>query len=476
MLQLIRPLLLTLLTLGISACSLNIPVENELTDPNAITSVQTAYEALSSAYTSYPKEAYRLSLLSDDFVPTFTAGQDPSSSRLYSYTDAELRDLSESLWQGYYETIRDVNAVLVRLPSLRSTLSPQERRLLDYLEAEAKTLKALCYLELLQLFATPYSDTAHPAGIILKDRVEREELPRSTKAEVADRIETLLNEAITTFAASGTPAYGSVPGFLGREAAKTILARLRIYQGNWSGAEEATTGLIPEQITRTLIPEQRSDWRSGDQRFALFANTVPSSYFSRIYLQESNKKGSLAYQLPQRLYLEEGDLRHRSYIVDSTLTVDATTTRALQLPGKYVHLILERSEPSLTYVVRRSEPIFLRAEALARQGKEDEARTLINAYLSACQSTPIAPSHTGAQLLEDILHEKQREFVGEALRFYDLKRLGLPIVHYSPNETRISLTIPADSYKRTLPIPLSERSNSRIGAQNPGWPDNLRQP
>ena len=65
---------------------------------------------------------------------------------------------------SYYETIRDVNAVLVRLPSLRSTLTTQERRQLDYLEAEAKTLKALCYLELLQLFATPYSDTAHPVG------------------------------------------------------------------------------------------------------------------------------------------------------------------------------------------------------------------------------------------------------------------------------------------------------------------------
>ena len=32
--------------LGLSACSLDIPVENELTDPKAISSVQTAYEAL----------------------------------------------------------------------------------------------------------------------------------------------------------------------------------------------------------------------------------------------------------------------------------------------------------------------------------------------------------------------------------------------------------------------------------------------
>ena len=81
--QCLRALRPVLLILGLCSCSLDIPVENELTDPNAITSVQTAYEALSSAYTSYPKEAYHLSLLSDDFVPTFTASQDPSSYRLY---------------------------------------------------------------------------------------------------------------------------------------------------------------------------------------------------------------------------------------------------------------------------------------------------------------------------------------------------------------------------------------------------------
>jgi len=474
--QCLRALRPVLLILGLCSCSLDIPVENELTDPNAITSVQTAYEALSSAYTSYPKEAYHLSLLSDDFVPTFTATQDPSSYRLYSYTESELQELAEGLWRSYYEAIRDLNAVLTRLPTLRPTLSTQEQHQLDYLEAEAKTLKALCYLELLQLFATPYSDTAHPAGIILKDRVEREELPRSPKAEVADRIKALLTEAITAFASSGTPAHGSAPGFLGRQAAKVILARLCVYQGDWSGAEEATAGLTSGQVTRSLIPEQIADWRSGDQRFALFASTVPSSYFSRIYLQESNKKGSLAYQLPRSLYLETGDLRRRSYVVDSTLVVDATTTRALQLPGKYVQLILERNNPTQAYVVRRSEVVFLRAEALARLGREDEARTLLNAYLSVCHATPIASSHTGTQLLEDILHEKQREFAGESLRFYDLKRLGLPIVHYSPNEVRISLTIPADSYKRTLPIPPSERSNSRIGTQNPSWPNNLHQP
>ena len=71
----------------LSACSLDIPVENELTDPKAISSVQTAYEALASAYSSYPKVELELSLLSDELVPTHRASQSPQMAQLYAYTD-----------------------------------------------------------------------------------------------------------------------------------------------------------------------------------------------------------------------------------------------------------------------------------------------------------------------------------------------------------------------------------------------------
>ena len=118
-------------------------------------------------------------------------------AQLYAYTDYALQSLASDLWSGYYETIKDANAVLVRLPDLRSRLSSVEQLQLDYLAGEAKTLKALSYLQLLQLFATPYDDAEHMAGIVLKDRVEREELPRSTKAETVQAIERLLKEALT---------------------------------------------------------------------------------------------------------------------------------------------------------------------------------------------------------------------------------------------------------------------------------------
>ena len=108
---------------------------------------------------------------------------------------------------------------------------------------------------------------------------------------------------------------------------------------------------------------------------------------------------------------------------------------------------------------------------MARSGDETAARDLLNSYLSLVGADEIASTVTGTALIDTVIAEKAREFAGEGLRFFDLKRLGLPIEHYTPNEERVSLSLPAGSYKRTLPLPASERSNKNLGAQNPGWPE-----
>lgn len=454
----------------LSACSLDIPVENELTDPKAISSVQTAYEALASAYSSYPKVELELSLLSDELVPTHRAGQSPQMAQLYAYTDYALQSLASDLWSGYYETIKDANAVLVRLPDLRSRLSSAEQLQLDYLAGEAKTLKALSYLQLLQLFATPYDDAEHTGGIILKDRVEREELPRSTKAETVQAIERLLKEALTAFDTTTRPPYGSAPGFVNAATARALLARLYLYAGDWAKAEEVTRTLVPATLSASMVPTTPLAWSQGASTIALFASSVPVTYYNSIYAQ-SKSATNATYQLPQRSYLASTDLRHRSYALDSTLQVDATTTRSLQIIGKYAAFLFAGGLPSYNCVVRTTEPIFLRAEALARSGDETAARDLLNSYLRLVGADEVASTVTGSALIDAIIAEKAREFAGEGLRFFDLKRLGLPIEHYTPNEERVSLTLPAGSYKRTLPLPASERSNKNLGAQNPGWPE-----
>lgn len=88
---------LTLLT----ACSLNIPPQDQFSDPDAITNVSNARSLLASAYSSYPHQEYEFSLLGNDFVPTSLSIKDISSLNLYNWNDKEINKLAPNLWQDY---------------------------------------------------------------------------------------------------------------------------------------------------------------------------------------------------------------------------------------------------------------------------------------------------------------------------------------------------------------------------------------
>lgn len=51
-------------------CSLNIPLEDQFSDPDAITDVLSARSLLASAYEGLPQHLFEYSVLSDDFCPT----------------------------------------------------------------------------------------------------------------------------------------------------------------------------------------------------------------------------------------------------------------------------------------------------------------------------------------------------------------------------------------------------------------------
>ena len=84
---------------------------------------------------------------------------------------------------------------------------------------------------------------------------------------------------------------------------------------------------------------------AGRIYYSLFASSVPVTYYNSIYAQAKSATNA-TYQLPQRSYLASTDLRHRSYALDSTLQVDATTTRSLQIIGKYAAFLFAGGLPS----------------------------------------------------------------------------------------------------------------------------------
>ena len=74
-----------ILIFSCAACSLNIPYENQYSDPDAITTVTAARELLASAYDAIPKPEFSLSVLSDDFQPTFLINLKADLHNLYKW-------------------------------------------------------------------------------------------------------------------------------------------------------------------------------------------------------------------------------------------------------------------------------------------------------------------------------------------------------------------------------------------------------
>ncbi|MFR5658701.1 MAG: RagB/SusD family nutrient uptake outer membrane protein, partial [Butyricimonas faecihominis] len=130
-------------------CSLNIPLEDQFSDPDAITDVLSARSLLASAYEGLPQHLFEYSVLSDDFCPTQHLDRDATLKNLYDWREVEMTDLAGTLWTEYYMVVAEVNALLARMDGV-ITLNDTEVEEKERIICEAKGLKAWCYFDLLR--------------------------------------------------------------------------------------------------------------------------------------------------------------------------------------------------------------------------------------------------------------------------------------------------------------------------------------
>lgn len=467
------PLSLVLVVLwGVTSCNLNIPTENELTDPQILTSVQGGYEALSTAYATFPTEHFLLSLLADDYAPLSYARMVPELQNTYQWVPYELEKHAGRLWDGYYKCIININAVLTRLDALKGVVPDTDKPAIDRVQAEAETLKALCYIDLLQIFATRYTDTAHPEGILLKDHVEAEQRPRSSKAECVCEIQRLLSSAKALFTSTSglTPLHGGHTSFVSMGANTLALARLALYTEDYKAAEHYAREVLEiHPVTTKTVSPAVSDWAHPPKRSVILALANTGSFYTETFVS-SRRLSECTYMLNPSAGIASGDIRHSVYAIDSILPISGTHRSEIQLLGKFNRPNLSNIEITQIPIMRPVEALFILAESQIRQGAEDQARGTMNAYLSLVHSSAIPSSIGGRELLSRIMEEKQKEFAGENVRYFDLKRLRVARETLGVNAMHQNIIVTAEDYRWTLPIPRSEyRTNHSLERQNPGW-------
>ncbi len=447
-----------LLSVALASCNLNIPPLDQFSDPDAINNVSNARSLLSSAYTAYPHPEYEFSLLGNDFVPTSLSIKDVSSLNLYNWSDREISKLAPSLWQGYYNVIAQCDALLERMDNVK-TSSTEEQNEKQTITAEAKTLKALCYFQLLKVFAPAYDLNPDAPGVILKTHLGIEDKQRSSIRDCVSTIRGLLSDAVQM---DGTSRHN---GWLSKTAVLYLQADVALYSGDYETAITSGNAVIAKANDAYFTSEGISNlWAKDSYAGRIFAFNTNSTYYSNI--QFSMQEGDYFCVNP-KLYVGTSDLRYISFTYPFVMNGTVRT-----LLGKYNRCNKLNQTTAYINTMRYAGAYYIVAEAYCRKGETEAARVLINHYWHCIGVSEAPAGITNQALLELILTDKQREFVGEGVNFFDLKRTHLAsLPRYSQWGMSASSSISSTDYRWNFPIPVSEYRFNSV-EQNAGWPSN----
>jgi hypothetical protein len=122
--------------------------------------------------------------------------------------------------------------------------------------------------------------------------------------------------------------------------------------------------------------------------------------------------------------------------------------------------------------IRLAEMYLTMAEAYARTtGKEVEARQAL--YTLAVNRDPsyVLSTNSGQALIDEIMNQRRVEFWAEGLRWFDLKRLNLPldrtlVPNYVPASAGGLMQVPAGSNLWEFVLPITEIQANPNTSQN----------
>lgn len=453
----IKILLIVFVLVG---CSLDIPIEDKVSDPNAIIDLASAKKSLSTAYSSFSAPFYIpiFSAMGDEFMPSPSLSKSKELYNAYHWKEEYIVELSENIWQKHYKTIVYLNSLLERLPQIKETNHKEE---LIAIEAEAKALKALCYFNLLRLYSPRYQeDKKDSPGIIIKNKDVKEENPRVTISESISTIRLLLKDFLEL------PNTGNKSKLQMNKLASLCLAvKLEMWVNNFQGVVDICKknfSEIPQEIFNAdNYAKLWHDLSSSDCIFSIENNQY--GFFHNWNIDEED-----VLVVNENIEFDEKDIRRKFSIIPFDFPINyGMSYRKLNLFGKYNMMI--KKNKNITYInyFRMSDLLLDYSEAYVQIGNTIDAVLLLNNFLKGRELKPIEKTISSSDLLKIINEERKKEFLGEGRRFFELKRSKKSLKRNSVFE-KFSLEISHKDYRWTFPIPASEIKYNNV-KQNEGW-------
>lgn len=396
-----------------------------------------------------------------------------------------------SFWNDHYQGIFRANILISKLPNTDIDASLKAR-----LEAEAKTLRAIYYFNLVRLFKNI------PLTIEPLTAANMYDVVQAPVADVYTQIEKDLSEAISVLPATITVA--TEAGRLTKGAAQALLGKVYLYDNKKTEAAaqfqevNGTPGQTSQYGYRLLdkfsdlwvftnkfntesilecvhTNQSNADWgfwgTGADEGNSVNIMVGPRSY--------SRPAGSTAPDIPSgwsfNVFTEDfydvikNDPRRDATVFDlNTLKAagQADYIAGYQNTGYFLKKFLpgradvrtgggavELNYQQDTYIIRLADSYLMEAEALGGTGAR--AQALLDAVRARVGLSPVPVS------LDAIKRERRLELAGEGHRFFDLVRWG---------EAAVALTDRGFKAGKNeiFPIPFIELQGTKL-EQNPNY-------
>lgn len=417
-----------------------------------------------------------MDILGEDFVFTAQANGWFVSEYRWLGNRNDASTLVRFSYGFYYTIIGNANMIIANIDK---SVGPQVDK--DYIKGEALAYRAWSYFQMIQLFAPRYAagTTNTDPGLPLVLEPKSGALPRNTVEEVYTQINKDLDQAISLLGPITTRPSKSQ---LNVNVAKGIKARVALTQQNWATAaqlaSEARTGF--SLMSNTQYLEGFTDTSNPEWMWGIDHRDDQPTYFYSFYAYLGNFSSTNTRGNPKaifsKLYAKITATDIRKQLWDSTgkntsFPLVAGGTRKPYMTRKFLLANPANSNGDLVFM-RAAEMYLIEAEALARQtGKEDQARQVLYTLAKNRDASYTLSTRTGADLIDEILTQRRVELWAEGFRFYDLKRLNLPLDRTGGNHDNTLAQLvsePAGTKNWIFLIPKAEIEYTQgIVVQNP---------
>lgn len=369
----------------------------------------------------------------------------------------------------YYRCIGNANALIENIDAATGSEADKNR-----LKAEALAMRAWSYFNLVQIYGKRYvaGSTNSQLGVSMPLKSTDVKLPRSTVEEVYTQINKDLDEAMVLF-----PTGSRVPNksHLSLNAARAIKARVALTKQDYVTAASFAKQVIDAGTFSLMTNAQ---YQSG------FNNISNTEWIWGAFVQDDQGDtfGSYHAQISANgntTYVRSRPKRINSALYNQIPTSDirktmwepAPTAANFPLPNTTFarepfmsRKFFIRTLPTIGDVpyIRLAEIYLMLAEAYAKTpGREADAKATLFTLAKNRDAAYTLSANSGQALINEILVQRRVELWGEGFRFFDLKRLDLPldrtvVPNYASASVGGVMQIPAGDNRWQFAIPIAE--------------------